>query len=195
MKPQPVDLVPAEPPTISARVVWMLAVALLTVALAAAITIAVHYHGEVAALRRNLRSAPPSLPPSTVPLTLSSRTVALPLSGAMNGVVTVVSARSSASLERIVLFVHISGGRPHTSYALTSFDCAGSTGYQWWAAGVTGADGAGTLNGPAWTVSPSDEYWLYLMPSSSGGSAGPGLDMRFTAAGTFSASPAGNPAC
>ena len=195
MKPQPVDLVSAEPRTVSARVVWVLAVALLVVALAAAITIAAHYRGEVAALRRHLRSAPTtSLPRSSVPLTLSSGTVALPSYGALNGVVTVVSAKSSGSLARIVLFVHISGGRPHTSYALTSFDCAGSTGYQWWAAGVTGADGSGTLSGPALTVSLSDEYWLYLSPSSSG-SGGPGLDGRFTGAGTFSASPAGNPAC
>lgn len=193
MNPQPVDLVSAEPRTVSARVVWVLAVALLAVALVTAITIAVHYRGEVAALRRQLRSAPASLPPGSVPLTLSSRTVALPSYGALNGMVTVVSVKSSGSLVRIVLFVHISGGRPHTSYALTSFDCAGSTGYQWWAAGVTGADGSGTLSGPALTVSLSDEYWLYLSPSS--GSGGPGLDGRFTTAGTFSASPARNPAC
>jgi hypothetical protein len=189
VKPQQVDLVSAAPRTVSARVIWVLAAALLAVALVAAITIAVHYRGEVASLRRHLRSAPTSLPPSSVPLTLSSGTVALPPYGALNGVVTVVSVKSSGSLARIVLVVHISGGRPHTSYALTSFDCAGSTGYQWWAAGVTGADGSGTLGGPAWTVSLSDEYWLYLSPSSSG-SGGPGLDGRFTAAGTFSASPA-----
>ena len=195
MKPRSVDVVSAEPRTVSARVVWVLAVALLAAALAAAITIAVHYRGEVAGLRGHLRSAPTSLPLSSVPLTLSTRTVALPPYGALNSAVTVVSARSSGSQARILLSLHISGGRPHTGYALTSFDCAGSTGYQSWAAGVTGADGSATISGPAFTVSLSAEYWLYLMPSSSGGSAGPGLDARFTAAGTFSASPAGNPAC
>jgi hypothetical protein len=195
VKPQSVDVVSAEPQAVCARVVWVLAVALLAAALAAAITIAVHYRGEVASLRRHLRSAPTSIPPSSVPLTLSTRTVALPPYGALNGAVTVVSARSSGSQARILLSVHLSGGKPNTSYALTSFDCAGSTGYQSWAAGITGADGSGALSGPALTVSLSAEYWLYLMPSSSEGSAGPGLDARFTAAGTFSASPAGNPAC
>ncbi len=41
--------------------------------------------GEVASLRRQLHSVPASHPPGTVPLTLSSRTVALPSYGALNG--------------------------------------------------------------------------------------------------------------
>jgi hypothetical protein len=195
VKPQQVELVSGGPRTVATRIVRVLAVALLVVALTAVTTIALHYRGEIAALRRQLRPASTALRPSSVPLTLNSKTVALPASGALNGVVTVVSARLSGSQARIMLSVHISGGRPRTSYALTSFDCAGSTGYQSWAAGVTGADGSGTLSGPTWTASLSAEYWLYLMPLSSGGSAGPGLDARFAAAGTFSATPAGNPAC
>lgn len=189
-------MISADPRNISSRVAWTIAiVALLAAALAGAITIAVHYRAEVASLRRQVHSVPASHPPSTVPLTLSSSTVALPSHGALNGAVTVVSAKSSGGQAQIVLSAHISGGRPHTSYALTGFDCAGSPGYQTWAAGVTDADGTGSLSGHAVTVSLTAEYWIYLSLSSSGGNVGPGLDGSFTAAGKFSASPAGNPAC
>ncbi len=183
--------------TISSGVAWTIAVvALLAAALAGAITVAVHYRGEVASLRRQLHSVPASHPPSTLPLTLSSKTVALPSYGALNGVVTVVSAKkSSGGLAQIALSAHISGGRPRTIYALTGFDCVGSPGYETWAAGVTDAHGVGNLSGNALTVSLRDEYWLYLSPSSRPSDAGPGLDGIFTAAGKFSASPAGNPAC
>jgi len=190
VKPQPADVISADPRSISSRVAWVMAVALLAAALAGAITVAVHYRGEVASLRRQLHSAPASLPPGTVPLTLSSRTVALPSYGALNGAVTVFSAKSSKGLAQIMLSGHISGGRPHTSYALMGFDCAGSTGYQTWAAGVTDADGTANLSGPALTASLGDEYWLYLSPASSG-SAGPSLLGSLTAAGRFSAVPAG----
>jgi hypothetical protein len=196
VKSRPVDVIPGYPRTISSRVAWVMAVvALLAVALAGAITVAIHYRGEVASLRRQLHSVPASNRPSTVPLTLSSRTVALPSYGALNGAVTVVSAKSSRGLTQILLSAHISGGRPHTSYALTGFDCVGSPGYETWAAGVTDAHGVGNLSGHALTVSLSDEYWLYLSPSSVPSDAGPGLDGSFTAAGKFSASHAGNPAC
>jgi hypothetical protein len=94
-----------------------------------------------------------------------------------------------------VLSAHISGGMPHTSYAVTGFDCVGSPGYETWAAGVTDANGTADLSGQALTVSLRDTYWLYLSPSSLPSDAGPGLDGIFTAAGKFSASPAGNPAC
>ncbi len=193
MGPQPVDVISAEPRTISSRVGWVVAVALLAAALAGAITIAVHYRGEVAALRRYPHPVPASLAPGTVPLTLSSSTVALPSYRPLNGDVTVFSAQTSKRLAQIVLSVHVSGGRPYTSYALIGFDCAGSSGYQTWAAGVTDADGSGTLSGHALTVSLSDEYWLYLSPSSA--SAGQGIHGSFTAAGRFSAFPAGDPAC
>jgi hypothetical protein len=198
VKPQPADVVSADPRTISSRVAWVLAVALLAVALAVAIAVDVHYHGEVAALRRHPRPMPASLAPSTVPLTRSTRTVALPSYGALNGEVTVVSARFSGGLEQVELSAHISGGRPHTGYTLTGFDCAGSTGYQSWAAGVTDAHGSGNLSGHTWTLSLTDEYWLYLSPSSLPSDAGPGLDVIFTTNGRFSAVPPGGggvPAC
>jgi len=173
----------------------MAVVALLAAALAGAITVAVHYRGEVASLRRQLHSVPASVPHSTVPLALSSRTVALPTYGALKGEVTVFSARSSGGLARIVLAARISGGRPHTSYALIGFDCAGSSGYETWGAGVTDANGTANLSGQALTVSLRDEYWLYLSLASSGSAAGRGLHGSFTATGRFSAFPAGDPAC
>ena len=89
---------------------------------------------------------------------------------------------------------HITGARPGADYALIGFDCTGGTGYQTWAAGVTSADGSAILSGPARAVSLSDQYWLYLSPSS-GTSTGPGLHGSFTSARRFAASPAGNPAC
>lgn len=160
--------------------------ALLT--LAGAVVAAVHYRGEVVSLRRQLRSAPASPRHGAVPLTLSDRTVALPPAGTLHTQVTVFSVRPSGGVEQIVLSAHMAGGRPHTSYSLTGFDCAGSSGYQTWATGVTGANGAGNLTGPAQAVSARDEYWLYLSPSSSG-SAGPGVHGTFTTAGRWSAIP------
>lgn len=194
MKSEPGDTISAEPRTISSRVAWVSAVALLAAALAVAIAVAVHYRAEVTALQRHPHSVAASLPPSTVPLALSSRTVTLPSYGALNGAVTIVSAKLSGGLEQIAVSAHISGGRPHTGYTLIGFDCAGSTGYESWAAGVTDTHGSGNLSGHAWTVSLTDEYWLYLSPSS--GIGGPGADVSFTTAGRFSpVVPAEDPSC
>jgi hypothetical protein len=187
-------MISAEPRTISSRVAWGLTVALLAAALVVAIAVAAHYRAEVAALRQHARPVPASLPASTVPLTLSSRTVPLPSYGTLNSAVTIVSARYSGGLEQIVLSVHMTGGKPHTGYTLTGFDCTGSTGYQPWATGVTDAHGSGNLNGHTWTISLTDEYWLYLIPSS--GLGGPGVHTGFTTTGRFSAYfPAGDPVC
>jgi hypothetical protein len=177
------------------RAVWVAAVTLLAVALAGAIVVAVHYRSEVATLRRQLLTAAGHHRGRVGPVTLSSTTVKLPSRGTLHGGVTVFSAKSASGLTRIVLSVHLRGGRPHTQYALLAFDCTGSSGYQVWAAGGTNAHGSATLSGHAQTVSPSDQYWLYVSPSSSGGSSEAGLRGDFRAAGKFSASPAGNPAC
>jgi hypothetical protein len=193
VKPEPVDTISAEPRTIPSRVAWLLAVGLLAAALAAAIAVAVHYRAEVAALQRHPRPAAASLPPRTIPPALSSRTVTLPSYGTLNGAATIVSAKFSGGREQIVLSAHVNGGKPHTGYTLTGFDCAGSTGYESWATGVTDAHGSGTLNGHAWTVSPTDEYWLYLSPLS--GIGGPGVHISFTGAGRFTASPVAEQPC
>ncbi len=186
-------MISAEPRTLSSRVSWAL-VAVLAAALTAAIAVAVHYHAEVAALRQHPRPAPASRPPGTGPLTLSSRTVTLPSYGTLNSTVTIASARFSGGLERIVVSARITGGRPRHGYILFAFDCAGGTGYQSLAAGVTNARGSGSLTGHAWPVSLTDQYWLYLSPSS--GLAGPGIHVSFTTDGRFSVGvPVGELAC
>jgi hypothetical protein len=197
VKPEPADMISAEPRTLSSRAGWVLATVLATVlaaALAAAIAVAVHYRAEVAALRQHPRPVTASRPPAPGPVTLSSRTVTLPSYGTLNSLVTIASARFSGGLEQIVVSAHITGGRPHNGYTLYGFDCTGSTGYQPWAAGMTDAHGSGNLTGHAWAVSLTDEYWLYLSPSL--GLAGPGIHVSFTTDGRFSVGvPVGEVAC
>jgi hypothetical protein len=131
--------------------------------LAAAITIAVHYCSEAAALRRHLHSArAPGAPPSAAAPRLSSSTTALPSSGTLAGEVTAVTARSSAGLAEVIVTARITGGRPHSSYELLGGDCAGTAAGHRWAAGVTDARGSADLTGAARTVSVSDEYYLVL---------------------------------
>ncbi|MGH3400052.1 MAG: hypothetical protein ACRDPO_35765 [Streptosporangiaceae bacterium] len=190
------DVISADPRSISGPAAALTAIVLLAAALAGAITVAVHYRGEAAALRhRQARPVTATAAPATGPLTLSSGTVALPSSGALNGEVTVFSARTSGRQAQIMPSAQISGARPHTRYELIGFDCEGSSpGYQTWATGVTGAGGQGDLTGHALPVSLSDYYWLYLrLPAARGPE--PSLLGRFTATGKFSAAQAGNPAC
>jgi hypothetical protein len=193
---QPDDVIAANPRTISRPAASLTVIVLLAAALAGAITVAVHYRGQAAALhRRPARSVTASPPSATEPVTLASGTVALPSSRTLNGEVTVFSARTSGRLAQIMLSAQISGARPHTRYELIGFDCEGSSaGYQTWAAGITDAGGRGNLSGQALPVSLSDDYWLYLRlpPSQSPQSS---LLGSFTTAGKFSASPTGNPAC
>jgi hypothetical protein len=172
----------------------MAVIALLVAALAATITVAVHYRGEVTSLRQQLRSQPAHRPAAVFPLALSSTTASLPSSGMLHGEVRVIAAWRSGQQAQIELDAHIAGAKPDANYTVIGFDCNGSTGYQTWATGVTGAHGSGNLSGPARVVSLSDQYWLYLSLSS-GTSIGTGLRGSFTAARKFAASPAGNPAC
>ena len=194
MKHQPAGGISHDRPATFLGAAWVAAVTLLAVALAGATAAAVHYRSEVATLHRQLRTAA-GRGPGVGPVTLSSKTVTLPSRGTLSGELTVFSAKSAAGLTRIALSVHLGGGRPHTRYALLAFDCTGSSGYQVWAAGGTNAHGSGTLLGHAQTVSPRDQYWLFVSPSSSGGSSEAGLRGDFRAAGKFSAVPAGNTAC
>jgi hypothetical protein len=192
---EPDDVIAANPRVISGSAALVTAVAVLAAALAGAIIVALHYRAEAAALRRRpVRSIIVAPTPGTGPLTLASGTAALPSHKSLDGEVTVFSARSSGKHAQILLSGQISGGRPRTRYAVIGFDCEGSSvGYETWAAGVTNADGRATLSGRSLTVSLSDYYWLYLrLPSQRPGSS---LLGSFTAAGKFSASPAGNPAC
>jgi hypothetical protein len=209
MKPPPADVISADPRTFSSRMAgvtrlasrlarvmarpvsfrlaWLAATAVLVAAaLAGAVATAVHYRGETAALHWYQR-------------TVSSRTVVLPPSYAgLKGAVTVLAVPYPGGRERIAVSGHISGGTPRTGYALVGADCADSGGYGRWAAGRTDAHGDADLSGRAWTISRRDQYWLFLSPSSRlsfQGLLGRGLLGRFTAAGAFSASPAGAAAC
>jgi hypothetical protein len=197
VKPQqPDDVISANPRTISRPTASLIAIVLLAAALAGAITVAVHYRGQAAALhRRPARSVTAPLSVATEPVTLASGTVALPSSRTLNGNVTVFSVRTSGRLAQIMLSAQISGGRPHTRYELIGFNCEGSSiGYETWAAGVTDAGGRGTLSGQALQVTLSDYYWLYLrLPPSQRPESS--LLGSFSPAGKFFASPTGNPAC
>jgi hypothetical protein len=113
VKPEPADMISAEPRTLSSRAGWVLAAAL-----AVAIAVAVHYRAEAAALRQHPRPVTASRPPAPGPVTLSSRTVTLPSYGTLNSLVTIASARFSGGLEQIVVSAHITGGRPHNGYTL-----------------------------------------------------------------------------
>lgn len=194
MRHQPTDTNPRDRRTNPSPVAWVVAVTLLAVALAGVITVAVHYRGEAATLRRQLSAATGRHSPRAVPLTLTSSALRLPSRGTLSGGVTIVVATSVSGLMQIEPSVHIRGARPNTGYELTAFNCAGSSGYQTWAVGVTNAYGSGALSGQALSVSPGSEYWLYINLSSSGGNAEAGIRASFTGAG-FSASPASDPAC
>ena len=189
MKHQPTDTNPRDRRTNPSPAAWVVAVTLLAAALAGAITMAAHYRGRAATLQRQLSAATGHHSPRAVPLTLTGMAVRLPSRGTLSGGVTILAATSTSGLIQIEPSAHISGARPNTGYELTAFNCAGSSGYQTWAVGVTNAHGSAALSGRALSVSPRAEYWLYINPSSSGANAEAGLRASFTRAG-FSASPA-----
>jgi hypothetical protein len=167
---------------------------LLAGALAVVIALAVHYHGQVVALRHQLRTPRASHPARTIIPTFSISTVALPPHRALNGTVTVVAANTSTGRARVMLSVRITGGSPDTTYSLIAFDCTGVSGYQTWAVGTTDERGAAVLSGRTWPVLLNHKFWLYLSPT--GGSFGSGsLLGTFSATGRFNASVAGDPAC
>lgn len=193
VKSQPFDRNPGRAGPYPPLVAWAAAVGLLVVALAGAVAVAVHYRAEVTTLQRHVPEAA-RLSPGTAPASLASTAVTLPPRGKLTGGVTILTAKSVSGSTQIELSVHISGARRHSSYVLIAYSCARHV-YQTWATGVTNARGSGTLSGHALRVSAHGQYWFYLSSSSSGGSAEAGLRGSLTAAGTFSASPAGNPAC
>src|SRR5258708_38686631 len=162
-------------PTSFRRAVWVAAVTLLVVALAGAIVVAVHYRSEVATLHRQLLTAAGHGRARVGPVTLSSTTVKLPSRGTLHGGVTVFSAESASGLTRIVLSVHLRGGRPHTQYALLAFDCTGSAGYQVWAAGGTNPHGSAPLSRHAQPESTRDQHCRYVSPTASRVSYAAGL--------------------
>jgi len=178
-------------------VVWLTAVVLLAAALTGTIIVAVHYRGEAAALRRQLRSTRAPVPSRPAPPTLSRDTTALPSSGTLTGEVTVFAVRSSAGLAQVIVTARISGGRPHARYELSGGDCAGNAADHSWAAGVTDARGSADLSGHVWRVSVSDEYFLVVgSPGMYQNHPGPAVHgYYFGIARGLSAVPPGVPAC
>lgn len=172
--------------TVSVRLAAVVAAGLLiAVGLTGAVMVAVHYRGEAAALLRQQR-------------TVSARTVPLPAFGTLRGAVTVLSVPAPGGKARIVLAVLLRGATPGHIYTLVGADCSDTGGYGGWAAGRADSSGSADLSGGAWTVSLADKYWLFLSSSSPvrfDGADGPGLLGGFTAAGRFSAAPAGPAAC
>ena len=197
MRPtQPADVISAGPRRVSSRVVWLTAVVLLAAALTGTIIVAVHYRGEAAALRRQLRSTRAPVPSRPAPPTLSRDTTALPSSGTLTGEVTVFAVRSSAGLAQVIVTARISGGRPHARYELSGGDCAGNAADHSWAAGVTDARGSADLSGHVWRVSVSDEYFLVVgSPGMYREHPGPAVHGYFGIARGLSAVPPGVPAC
>ncbi len=155
-------MISAGPRTVSSRAAWLTAVVLLAAALTGAIIVAVHYRSEAAAAHRQLRPARTPAPPRPAAPTLSSDTTALPSSGTLTGEVTVFAARSSDRLAQVLVTGRISGGRPDSQYELFGGDCAGNAADHAWAIAVTNARGSADLNGHAWTVSVSHEYYLVV---------------------------------
>src|SRR5258708_32675220 len=99
VSPQP-DVIPVRPRTAPSRAAWV-AVVLLMAALAAAITVTVHYRAD--AVYRS--------------------TTALPTSGTLAGMMTVFTAHASPRKAQIVLSARIRGGLPHTRYELSGNAC------------------------------------------------------------------------
>lgn len=191
--PEPAEVISAEQRTISARVAWGAVIVLLAAALAGMTIAAFHYREAAATLRHQLRRPSAPVSPGIGQLTLSSRTVALPSSGALAGEVTVSAAQSVRGPTWIVLSAHITGGRPHTRYALTGNDCTSNAADHSWASGVTNGHGSARLSGHTWTIAPRNEYWLWLSPSAQ--LRAPGLHGGFTPGSRLSAFPAGDAPC
>jgi hypothetical protein len=169
---------------------------LLAAALTGAILLAVHYRGEAAALRRQLRSTRVPVPRGVVGPALSSSTTALPSAGLLAGQVTAFVARSSSGLAQIVVTGQITGGRPHSRYELVGGDCTVGAAGRIWAAGVTNARGSADLTGHPQAVSVSHEYYLTLAaPGLLHDHPGPAVHGYFGIIRGLSAVPGGNAPC
>jgi hypothetical protein len=101
--------------------VHLVAVMLMTAALAAAIAVAAHYRDE--ALHRSTSPLPPhgALAGQVTVFVAQSR---LPPLGALPGQVTVFVAQYSARRAEVVVSALIRGARPRARYELVGNDCA-----------------------------------------------------------------------
>ena len=171
-----------------------LLVIVLTVALAGAVAVALHYRAQGSRLHPGGPSA--ARPPlsSSLPQ-LTSVALRLPADGTITGAVLVTTAaQPGADRAQFAMSAIITGARPDTVYDLTGNDCSAAAPLpdHVWATGVTDRAGTATLTGHAWTGALADEYWLALDPSPV--NPPPGLRGTF-ARGRATPFPAGQAPC
>ena len=170
---------------------WLLA-GVLTVALAIAVTAAVHYRAEAGRSRPGAQPASP-LPTSPVPQ-VTSAALRLPAGGRVAGTVVITAAAfPGARRAQFTVSAVITGGTPGTVYDLIGNDCSDASPLpdKVWATGLAGADGTADLTGYAWTGAVADRYWMSLDPSPG---HPPGLRGQF-AQGSAASFPAGREPC
>lgn len=139
-----------------------------TVALAVAVTVAVHYRAEIGGLHRGGSSAAAS-PTTSLPLPEANTVVvALPADGTVTGTVVIATAALPGAVRgQFTVSAVITGGTPGTIYDLIGNDCSTADPLpdDVWATGQASANGTADLVGYAWTGAIADRYWLVLDPS------------------------------
>jgi hypothetical protein len=170
---------------------WLL-VGLLAVALAVAVTVAVHYRTEAGRVRPGALPAA-SLPAASLPAAslpadgesplplpqVTSTSVRLPAPRGVAGTVVITAAAlPGAGRAQFTVSAVITGGMPGTVYDLIGNDCSDATPVtdKVWATGLAGPDGTADLTGYAWTGAVADRYWMTLDPAPG---RSPGLHGQF----------------
>jgi hypothetical protein len=138
----------------------------LGVGLVIATLAAVHYYTQANGLQRQLRSprSPAALGAAAMPQ-VSSSTVALRQDGPIRGkVATVMVDHMPGGNAELLIMAYISGGTPHTRYALMGNNCLSNRADHLWASGVTNDQGIAVLTGRPWTGNARDYYWTWTQP-------------------------------
>lgn len=183
---------PGRRPPWPGGLVWLIVLA-ETVALAVAVTAAVHYRAQA---RAPLPGRAPASVTTSLPMPeMTTVALALPADGAVTGTVVITAAAlPGAGLVEFTVSAVITGGQPGTVYDLDGNDCStiSRLGDHVWATGVTSAAGVAHLVGYAWTGAAADRYWLTLDPSPV--NPPPGLRGQF-AQGQLTSFPSGQAPC
>jgi hypothetical protein len=183
---------PGERARRTAGLPWLLA-GTLAVALAVAVTAAVHYRAEAGRPRPGV--LPASSRAAVLPLPqVTSTALRLPARGGVAGTVVITAAAlPGAGRAQFTVSAVITGGIPGMVYDLIGNDCSDVSPLpdKVWATGLAGADGTADLTGYAWTGAVADRYWMTLDPAPD---HPPGLHGRF-ARGQASPFPAGQGPC
>jgi hypothetical protein len=184
---------PGRRPPWPGGLLWLIVLA-ETVALAVAVTAAVHYRAQARAPHPG--RAPAASVTTSLPMPeMTTVALALPADGAVTGTVVITAAAlPGAGLVEFTVSAVITGGQPGTVYDLDGNDCStiSALGDHVWATGVTSAAGVAHLVGYAWTGAAADRYWLTLDPSPV--NPPPGLRGQF-AQGQLTSFPSGQAPC